>query len=419
MQADFRYSSPFPDDTPPLSPSCSPPEGLASRSTVASSPSSLIIAELGNKMSGAALESPIAQEWDSPAESVSKSASYSHPDMSLQHLRATEGIKGELSNGLSKEQEGAHRGRPGYHDRPPDRLQGIDHPRPVMERQSSYSKRHSSFNTRREMPYPQGHLGSSLSPRSYAAKDLQDRSSHTPAVPFPSELSDSTPAPPETSYHVSIPNVSQNQGDMSPEIPDFERMSAHSLPIPDTMPYSALPAISHAPDPSAKYTNFPPELSARSSSETIPTASISRSSQNALFRQSPSPPLLADDDFDMNTPPYAPAPYPNRLSEPLPPRAALQHAAVLARPTSFPYASTNNMTRSSVHGCTNLPPPQPPTISTPPPPLSGGANRKPAPHEPFLSHRQPSSDQTYIAVETLNTEYILVVRLPGFQRDAM
>ncbi|KAF8530382.1 hypothetical protein BU17DRAFT_35515 [Hysterangium stoloniferum] len=68
-----------------------------------------------------------------------------------------------------------------------------------------------------------------------------------------------------------------------------------------------------------------------------------------------------------------------------------------------------------------IPPPQPPTILTPPLPLSEDehSDRKPAPHEPFLPRDHPPPDHTYIAVETVPSEYRLIVRLPGFQRDSI
>ncbi|KII92423.1 hypothetical protein PLICRDRAFT_103840 [Plicaturopsis crispa FD-325 SS-3] len=41
-----------------------------------------------------------------------------------------------------------------------------------------------------------------------------------------------------------------------------------------------------------------------------------------------------------------------------------------------------------------------------------------APYEPFLSHAPPPED-SWIAVETKPTEYVLIVRLPGFRRDGI
>ncbi|KAI0066280.1 hypothetical protein BV25DRAFT_1797005, partial [Artomyces pyxidatus] len=65
----------------------------------------------------------------------------------------------------------------------------------------------------------------------------------------------------------------------------------------------------------------------------------------------------------------------------------------------------------------SLPPPAPPTILAPPaPPGHDSGNR--APHEPFLSDAPPPAD-SWIAVETVASEYTLVVRLPGFKRDGI
>lgn len=65
-----------------------------------------------------------------------------------------------------------------------------------------------------------------------------------------------------------------------------------------------------------------------------------------------------------------------------------------------------------------LPPPAPPTILDPPPAHSNSVRRSRAPHEPFLSDAPPPPD-SWIAVETSPVEYRLVVRLPGFRREAM
>jgi hypothetical protein len=65
-----------------------------------------------------------------------------------------------------------------------------------------------------------------------------------------------------------------------------------------------------------------------------------------------------------------------------------------------------------------LPPPAPPTILDPPPAQSNSVRRSRAPHEPFLSDA-PAPPDSWIAVETSPVEYRLVVRLPGFRRDAM
>jgi hypothetical protein len=61
--------------------------------------------------------------------------------------------------------------------------------------------------------------------------------------------------------------------------------------------------------------------------------------------------------------------------------------------------------------------PEPPTILTPPPPPEADGVSH-APHEPFLSHAPPPED-SWIAIETEPSEYKLIIRLPGYDRDAM
>jgi hypothetical protein len=63
-----------------------------------------------------------------------------------------------------------------------------------------------------------------------------------------------------------------------------------------------------------------------------------------------------------------------------------------------------------------MPAPVPPTILTPPPPPAQDG-RHHAPHEPFLARSSPRS--TEIRVETSRRDYKLIVRLPGYRRDSM
>jgi hypothetical protein len=71
-----------------------------------------------------------------------------------------------------------------------------------------------------------------------------------------------------------------------------------------------------------------------------------------------------------------------------------------------------SLSASSTHF--SYPAPQAPVILTPPPPPTGSA-----PYEPFLCHTALAEDRHSITVETLSSEYNLVVRLPGFSRDAI
>ncbi|KAI8992955.1 hypothetical protein BD414DRAFT_291228 [Trametes punicea] len=73
---------------------------------------------------------------------------------------------------------------------------------------------------------------------------------------------------------------------------------------------------------------------------------------------------------------------------------------------------------SSIMSDRPLPPPVPPTVLTPPPPPLSTDRGPTAPYEPFLANKPPPQD-SYIAVDTKPTEYRLVVRLPGFKRDAI
>ncbi|OSD06952.1 hypothetical protein PYCCODRAFT_782602 [Trametes coccinea BRFM310] len=73
---------------------------------------------------------------------------------------------------------------------------------------------------------------------------------------------------------------------------------------------------------------------------------------------------------------------------------------------------------SSIMSDRPLPPPAPPTVLTPPPPPLSTDRGPTAPYEPFLANKPPPQD-SYIAVDTKPTEYRLIVRLPGFRRDAI
>jgi hypothetical protein len=92
------------------------------------------------------------------------------------------------------------------------------------------------------------------------------------------------------------------------------------------------------------------------------------------------------------------------------PRPFSEHAADMGCTRHPPPAAPASASR--------LPPPAPPTILDPPPVRSNSARSFRAPHEPFLSDAPPPPD-SWIAVETLQAEYRLNARLPGFRRDAM
>lgn len=98
--------------------------------------------------------------------------------------------------------------------------------------------------------------------------------------------------------------------------------------------------------------------------------------------------------------------------------------------TATTSTSVSNSSRSST-ASSYISPPTPPQVHTPPTQLSISGyiqregqyntreeNRKSAPYEPFLSHAPPPAD-AHIDVETTDQEYRLIVRLPGYKRDAM
>ncbi|EJF65443.1 hypothetical protein BD309DRAFT_989325 [Dichomitus squalens] len=72
---------------------------------------------------------------------------------------------------------------------------------------------------------------------------------------------------------------------------------------------------------------------------------------------------------------------------------------------------------SSISSDRPLPPPEPPQVLTPPPPPDQDWGSS-APYKPFLAHA-PAPQDSYIAVDTKPHEYRLIVRLPGFRRDAI
>lgn len=92
--------------------------------------------------------------------------------------------------------------------------------------------------------------------------------------------------------------------------------------------------------------------------------------------------------------------------------------------------SVSTSSRSST-ASSCISPPTPPQVHTPPAQFDGAGyfqkegpsdakeeNRKSAPYEPFLSHAPPPAD-AHIHVESTDQEYRLIVKLPGYKRDAM
>jgi len=71
-----------------------------------------------------------------------------------------------------------------------------------------------------------------------------------------------------------------------------------------------------------------------------------------------------------------------------------------------------------LHDSTSYPPPDPPVILPENGIMDQSSFRSQAPYFPFLSHA-PSPENSWIEVETLQHEYKLHVRLPGFSSDSI
>ncbi|KAL5485155.1 hypothetical protein ACEPAI_7797 [Sanghuangporus weigelae] len=229
--------------------------------------------------------------------------------------------------------------------------------------------------------------------------------------------------PPQQNHHMSLPGPCspyylENQPHCEVYAPTPTRpTSAASLPLPSQMPFHALPSSTSVYQPSLAslpsvieqvQSNFDPPSQADGYFD-MEIASSSPSDSDLLRRQASSPlnslTALLDcaDRFGRRNP---------RIS-------AAESTSTVSTAVS---ASSQNSSASS-----SIPPPTPPTVHTPPPPPTDGSSnessesigkRRAAPYEPFLSHAPPPAD-TYITVETTETEYRLIVRLPGYNRDAI
>lgn len=425
-------------DTPPLSPSRSPSLTSAARSSVASSSSSISLGDFASRMSKARFEHPVYQHSTESVDSHVAPRKFAHDNIIYSGARERD-IQEELESDM-EHGDLHHRGRSGY-----DGLfayhQTIPETRPSMPRQGSFSKRHSSFDTPREIPFPCGYLSSSASPLSGQAvpsRDLQqERSSSAPVVP--QDMMDQSASQPgtNTGSYSDCPS-SQDSDSPSPPRTSIGRISSSSLPLPTSLHYSSLPPLVppgsppryEKPRPAPMVPKFavnsldtgdspvasPPRTS--SLNPRVANKGVSSRSPPRSQGQSPSPPILVDEN-DANEPSAAQSShiqpgYDARNHNSLPPPQKNSSLAFTSssssRPTSLPHV-----------GGPSIPPPQPPTILTPPPPLSADEEgaRKRAPYEPFLPRDQLPADHTYIAVETVPSEYRLIVRLPGFQRDSM
>lgn len=101
----------------------------------------------------------------------------------------------------------------------------------------------------------------------------------------------------------------------------------------------------------------------------------------------------------------------------------LQSMSMNSALSSAPLTSSPAISSSmSAMSDSSYPPPDPPTILPVDPThdvtLYQSDSRQ-APYMPFLSHVLPSPDSSWIEVETTQSEYKLLVRLPGFSREGI
>lgn len=234
---------------------------------------------------------------------------------------------------------------------------------------------------------------------------------------------------PQQNHHTSMPGPCSpyylaNQEGYEIYAPTPTRpTSAASLPLPSQMPFYAIPAPNSIQQRAEPHSSLPSVIEQEPSNfdsfsqygyqpdmETLSTTS-STSDPRLWQRQPTSPPLsslaaLLDsaDRFGRRDP---------RVS-----------AAESTSTVSTAMSGSSQLSSAS----SSLPPPTPPTVHTPPPPPANviadekddvlEGKRRSAPYEPFLSHEPPPKD-SYITVETTDVEYRLIVRLPGYRRDAM
>ncbi|KAH9892648.1 hypothetical protein C8Q73DRAFT_746465 [Cubamyces lactineus] len=361
--------------------------------------------------------------------------------------------------------------------------------RPVLSRRtSSFSKRHASFDSPREVPLPyMPHR------QPYVASTSTSQAQGSPLV-HDSEPSSSTrlsclasDARTDNSRSVYDDHVASSSSDSTPSSSSSPPTSSGSDSktnrgaVPDYMDLSESPAPSthfHSsrtmPPPRTQSPRIP-----SSSSNPVPLFSrpfsspdASRPSQGGIVSPRPMrPPGVPDRGSTASLPLPAETPYhvlsaypggpiqedqemrsaaPSRPSSSRPSLGAHQ-GTTSSLPSSSSWQSRRSPTlvsdleheefmslvanrifdrayscaarvdsdgSSSIMSDRPIPPPAPPTVLTPPPPPLSTDRGPTAPYEPFLAHAPPPQD-SYIAVDTKPTEYRLIVRLPGFRRDAI
>ncbi|KAG8214054.1 hypothetical protein J3R82DRAFT_10811 [Butyriboletus roseoflavus] len=132
---------------------------------------------------------------------------------------------------------------------------------------------------------------------------------------------------------------------------------------------------------------------------------LSSSAEAAKRRPLPTPPLMLQ-----HSPSSSEL---RRISVPIPSSPPPPYSMFL--PTEDPVSMTRNLSTVVASASTTTLAPEAPVIMAPLPNEQGAHGL--APYDSFLCHTPPAN--TWIAVETSQSEYVLLVRLPGFRRDGM
>jgi hypothetical protein len=235
-------------------------------------------------------------------------------------------------------------------------------------------------------------------PLAVADQPLSSTSAAAPIFPFGRPVSSPDAGPPP----VVPPGRFQPADPSNPHW--YDRSSTASLPLPAHTPLHILPALR---------------------ARLVPEPIVEVSTVGVAAPQAPVPPPPQISVQQLPLAPQVlrppPPPPPSPFAVPPPPYSAHTSASLGSMngstsdyspvvPARVRAAASNTSTPHS------LPPPAPPTILAPPAPAASTTHR--APHETFLSDAPPPPD-SWIAVETFPREYNIVVRLPGFRRDAM
>ncbi|CCL98668.1 uncharacterized protein FIBRA_00670 [Fibroporia radiculosa] len=188
-----------------------------------------------------------------------------------------------------------------------------------------------------------------------------------------------------------------------------DRSSTASLPLPLHTPYHTLPPFASASltedremDPLPLQYSSSSSSSATSASASTPSPSMSMQSSFAVPARYRSPSVGSDWAHERSVSPPI-----SRFLDRTFSSAAYSPYSLMPAPVAAPSPDTDS-----------FPPPAPPVVLTPPPPPLSEETSMRAPHEPFLAPA-PAPNDSYIAVETNLREYCLLVRLPGFRRDAI